>query len=78
MGIKFDRAQKVDANTYRALYTVSAWPQMKVTNGSKLTINYTGYGYSERDIRLIAVKKGAFPDLSQAVSLTGGKFVHVF
>ncbi|WP_198015836.1 hypothetical protein [Paenibacillus sp. HW567] len=51
---------------------------MKVTNGSKLTINYTGYGYSERDIRLIAVKKGAFPDLSQAVSLTGGKFVHVF
>ncbi|MCE3203460.1 hypothetical protein K3T49_28115 [Paenibacillus sonchi] len=76
MGIKFNQSQKV-GNSYRALYTVSAWPELKVTNGNTLTVNYTGYGYTDRDIRIIAAPKGAFPDLSNVVSLTGGQYIHV-
>lgn len=76
MGMKFDRTQKVNENTYRALYDVSPWPEMKVTNGSTLSINYTGYGFSQRDIRLIAAPKGAFPELTNVVSLTDGKYIN--
>ncbi|MFC7561625.1 hypothetical protein ACFQY3_25550 [Paenibacillus farraposensis] len=44
--------------------------------GGKLKVDYTGYGVSERDIRIVATKKGAFPDLKNVVSLTGGKMIH--
>ncbi|MBY9079565.1 hypothetical protein KIH86_03975 [Paenibacillus sp. HN-1] len=77
MGIKFNKTQKVDANTFRALYTVSSWPELKVTNGNTLTVNYSGYGYTDRDIRIIAAPKGAFPNLGNVVSLTGGQYIHV-
>ncbi|WP_379143676.1 CARDB domain-containing protein [Paenibacillus sp. sgz500992] len=75
MGIKFDKTQKVSEGVNRAMYVVSAWPELKVTNGQNLTISYTGYGYTDRDIRLIAAPKGAFPDLSRVVSLTDGKYI---
>ncbi|GGG06104.1 hypothetical protein GCM10010912_58430 [Paenibacillus albidus] len=76
MGIKFNKAQKVNENSYRALYDVSAWPELKVTTGNTLTINYLSYGFTERDIRIVATAKGKFPDFTNAVSLTEGKLIH--
>lgn len=76
MGIKFNSTQKISADSYRALYDVSPWPKLTVSTGDALNIAYTSYGYSERDIRVIAAPKGAFPNLSNVVSLTGGKLVH--
>lgn len=76
MGIKFNSTQKISADSYRARYDVSPWPQLTVTQGNALNINFSSYGYSERDVRVIAAPKGAFPDLSKVVSLTDGKLIH--
>lgn len=76
MGIKFDRTDKISDDERQALYEVSRWPTLKVTQGDNLNISFTSSGYSERDIRLIAAPKGAFPDLSKVISLTGRKMIH--
>lgn len=76
MGLKFEKIEKVDENNHNALYTVSPWPTLQVTQGKQLSIKFTSTGFTERDIRLVATKKGAFPDLSQVVSLTDGKLIH--
>ncbi|WP_342477454.1 CARDB domain-containing protein [Paenibacillus sp. FSL H7-0350] len=76
MGIKFNSSQKISDDTYRALYDVSPWPKLTVSQGNALNVAFSSYGYSERDIRVIAVPKGAFPDLSKVVSLTDGKLIH--
>lgn len=76
MGAKFDRTEKIGQDNFRAVFQVSPWPTLKVTQGDALNISYTASGYSERDIRLVAAPKGAFPDLSKVVSLTDGKLIH--
>ncbi|OMD20179.1 CARDB domain-containing protein [Paenibacillus sp. FSL R7-0337] len=76
MGIKFNSTQKISADSYRALYDVSPWPKLTVSQGNALNVAFSSYGYSERDIRVIAAPKGAFPDLSKVVSLTDGKLIH--
>ncbi|MEK5163192.1 CARDB domain-containing protein [Paenibacillus sp. FSL R5-0527] len=76
MGAKFDQTKKVGKDDYQAIYEVSKWPTLKVTQGDALNINFTTSGYSERNIRLIAAPKGAFPDLSKVVSLTDGKLIN--
>lgn len=76
IGAKFDQAKKVGEVDYQAIYEVSKWPTLKVTQGDALSISFTTSGYSERDIRLVAAPKGAFPDLSKVVSLTDGKLIH--
>ncbi|GIP61118.1 hypothetical protein J15TS10_49320 [Paenibacillus woosongensis] len=76
MGAKFDATEKIGQDKYRAIFQISPWPTLKVTQGDALSITYTASGYSERDIRLVAAPKGAFPDLSKVVSLTDGKLIH--
>ncbi|ULO07126.1 hypothetical protein H1230_30015 [Paenibacillus sp. 19GGS1-52] len=76
MGIKFTSTQKINADSYRALYDVSPWPKLTVSQGDALKVAFSSYGYSERDVRVIAAPKGAFPDLSKVVSLTDGKLIH--
>ncbi|MCC3378777.1 hypothetical protein JO375_04250, partial (plasmid) [Paenibacillus sp. UY79] len=77
MGIAFSKTNKISENERQALYSVTKWPVLKATaTGGKLKVDYTGYGVSERDIRIVATKKGAFPDLKNVVSLTGGKMIH--
>lgn len=76
MGAKFNQTKKIGKDDYQAIYEVSNWPTLKVTQGDALNISFTSSGYSERDIRIIAAPKGAFPNLSKVVSLTGGKMIH--
>lgn len=76
MGIQFNKAQKATDGTLQALYDVSSWPELSVAQGSALNISFSSYGYSERDIRLIAAPKGDFPNLTNVVSLTDGKLIH--
>lgn len=75
MGIQFERNESIDNADRRAHFNVSPWPQLKVTQGKAISLNYSAYGYTERNIRLVATKKGAFPDLSKVVSLTDGKLI---
>ncbi|WP_052452933.1 hypothetical protein [Paenibacillus polymyxa] len=79
MGIQFTKTNKVSNSERQALYKVTKWPTLKATatgSNGKLKVDYTGYGVSERDIRIVATKKGAFPNLKNVVSLTGGKMIH--
>ncbi|MDN4090920.1 CARDB domain-containing protein [Paenibacillus polymyxa] len=75
MGIKFDRTNKISDDERQALYEVSKWPELKATVNEKLVLDFSAYGFSERDLRLVAVKKGAFPDMSMVVSLTDDKLI---
>ncbi|GGH40977.1 hypothetical protein GCM10008014_00240 [Paenibacillus silvae] len=75
MGIKFDKTEKVNDNSYRAYFDVSPWPELTVTQGKQLVMNLSAYGYTERNVRLVAVKKGDFPEMSKVVSLTDGKLL---
>ncbi|MGG3278963.1 CARDB domain-containing protein [Paenibacillus solani] len=75
MGIQFDRNESIDNSDRTAHFNVSPWPQLKVTQGKAISVNFSAYGYTERNIRLVATKKGAFPDLSKVVSLTDGKLI---
>ncbi|MCY7558539.1 CARDB domain-containing protein [Paenibacillus macerans] len=76
MGAKFDQTKKLGEDDYQAIYQVSKWPTIKVTQGNALNISFTSSGYSERNIRLVAIPKGAFPDFSKIVSLTDGKLIN--
>ncbi|MGG1880325.1 CARDB domain-containing protein [Paenibacillus cisolokensis] len=76
MGARFDQTKKLGGNDYQAIYEVSKWPTLKVTQGDALNISFTASGYSQRNIRLIAAPKGAFPDLRKFVSLTDGKLIN--
>lgn len=67
MGVRFDKTTKVTENDRRALYDVSAWPEMSVTTGDTLKIDYTASGYSPRYINLYAIPRGSFPDLKTKV-----------
>ncbi|MBG9796065.1 hypothetical protein ABD76_27985 [Paenibacillus dendritiformis] len=75
MGVQFDHTDKKGSEGH-AYFNVSAWPTLKVTQGDALNISFTASGYSQRNIRLIAAPKGAFPDLSKVVSLTDGKLIN--
>jgi len=75
MGAQFERNQKLSEDNYVANFTVSPWPTVKVTQGKQLVIGLSAYGYTERNVRLVAVKKGDFPEMSKVVSLTDGKLL---
>lgn len=60
MGIKFNSTQKISSDSYRALYDVSPWPKLTVSQGNALNVAFSSYGYSERDIRVIVAPKGHF------------------
>ncbi|MEC0167358.1 CARDB domain-containing protein [Paenibacillus graminis] len=75
MGIRFNKTQK-NGSTYQALYDVSKWPELKVTQGNNLSINFAAYGYTERNIRLVAAPAGKFRNLKNVVNLTDdGKLI---
>lgn len=76
MGLKFEKSLNTGDGNRRAIYTVSRWPSLQVTQGKKLSVKFSSFGYTERDIRVIATKRGVFPNLTQVVSLTGGKLIH--
>lgn len=75
MGIKFTETQKVSEDQRQALFEVSKWPELKASVNEKLTINFSAYGFTERDLRLVAVSKDSFPDMSYVVSLTDDKLI---
>ncbi|MEK3868175.1 CARDB domain-containing protein [Paenibacillus sp. FSL H7-0716] len=76
LGIKFVKTEKTSETERTAYYSVSPWPELNVVQGNNLTISFTASGYSERNIRVVAAPKGAFPDLSNVVSLTDGKLIN--
>ncbi|GGI97990.1 CARDB domain-containing protein [Paenibacillus hunanensis] len=76
MGYKFDSTKKISDDERQAIYTASAWPELSFTRtGQGFKLNYKAYGFTQRDIRIVATKKGAFPDLKQVMSLTDGKMI---
>jgi hypothetical protein len=75
MGAQYEQAKKISKDEYQAVFTVSKWPTLKVTQGDALNISFTASGYSQRKIRLVAAPKGDFPNLSRVVSLTDGKLI---
>ncbi|MFB5268204.1 hypothetical protein ACE41H_15665 [Paenibacillus enshidis] len=77
MGIKFTETRKISEDERQAMYEVTPWPTLRATaaNG-KLKVDYKGYGVAERNIRIVATAKGAFPDLKNVISLTGGKLIN--
>ena len=76
MGAVFDRTEKVSETDRRAHFNVSDWPDLNVTADGKLNINFNAHGYSERNIRIIAVPKGSFPDLSIMMNLNDDKLIN--
>lgn len=76
MGIRFTQTVKIGDDQRQAWYEVSKWPSVKATVNEKLVVNFSAHGYTERDLRLIAVPKGTFPDLSYVVSLTDNRLIH--
>lgn len=76
MGIKFSQTKKVSEEERQAIYEASKWPEMKVVQSPQnFTITYSAYGFSDRKVRVVATKKGAFPDLKRIVSLNDGKLI---
>ncbi|RAI89597.1 CARDB protein [Paenibacillus pabuli] len=75
MGAQFDHNQKLSEENYVAHFNVSRWPELSITQGKQLVIKLSAYGYTERNVRLVAVKKGDFPEMSKVVSLTDGKLL---
>lgn len=73
MGAAFDRTEIVTDSDRRAHYKVSDWPEMKVTVGNRLGINFTASGYSNRYITLYAIPKGKFPDMTYGANLFDGQ-----
>jgi len=76
MGAKYSESKKISDDNYEAHFDVSPWPTLQVTLGDSLQVNFGAYGYSERNIRIIAASKGAFPNLTTVVSLTDGKLIN--
>ncbi|WP_268627010.1 CARDB domain-containing protein [Paenibacillus alvei] len=61
LGIAFDQANKVSESERQALFTRVPFPKLTVKNvGSKMVIDYEGSGFTFRDIRVVAVKKGGW------------------
>ncbi|MDY7989832.1 CARDB domain-containing protein [Paenibacillus polymyxa] len=72
MGVQFEETRKIDEDNRQAVYSVTKWPEMQVTLGTDLSINYTAYGVpnSMRQVDVFALPKGAFPDMSKRVKVT--------
>ncbi|MDN4617663.1 CARDB domain-containing protein [Paenibacillus sp. PsM32] len=76
IGIKFSQTKKISKSERQAIYTASKWPELsflRINQGFKLS--YKAYGFTQRDIRIIATKKGTFPNLKQVMSLTDRKMI---
>ncbi|AJE54208.1 CARDB domain-containing protein [Paenibacillus polymyxa] len=77
MGIKFTSTKKISESNRQALYEVTKWPELKATaSAGNLNVDMKTFGVSERDVRIVATKKGAFPDFKNAISLNEGKLIH--
>lgn len=74
MGGMFEKVETKADKTKVPNYVMSEWPKMWVnTSTDPIKMTFKAYGYSDRSIRIIATKKGAYPNLTQVVSLTNGK-----
>lgn len=76
MGYKFDQTKKISESERQAIYMASKWPELsfvRINQGFKLS--YKVYGFTQRDIRIVATKKGTFPNLKQVMSLTDRKMI---
>ncbi|MCC3379275.1 hypothetical protein JO375_07070, partial [Paenibacillus sp. UY79] len=77
MGIKFTSTKKISESNRQAIYEVTKWPELKATAAAgTLNVDMKTYGVSERDVRIVATKKGSFPDFKNAISLNEGKLIH--
>ncbi|RUT38689.1 hypothetical protein EJP82_26830 [Paenibacillus anaericanus] len=72
MGIAFDRTEKFSESDRRAHFNVSGWPDITVTTGSKLKVDFTANGYSKRYITMYAIPRGNFPNLTKSINLFDG------
>ncbi|MCY9757352.1 hypothetical protein M5X00_24300 [Paenibacillus alvei] len=61
LGIAYEKANKVSESERQAIYKRVPFPELSVkTVGSKLVIDYAGSGFTSREIRVVAVKKGGW------------------
>lgn len=61
LGIAYEKANKVSESERQAIYKRVPFPELSVkTEGSKLVIDYAGSGFTSREIRVVAVKKGGW------------------
>lgn len=72
MGVQFEQTRKLDEDNRQAVYSVTKWPELKVTQGTDLSVNFTAYGVanSMRQVDVFALPKGVFPDMSKRVKVT--------
>lgn len=76
MGYKFDSTKKISEDERQAIYTASPWPELSFARtGQGFKLSYKAYGFTQRDIRIVATKRGSFPNLKQVMSLTDGKMI---
>lgn len=68
LGGKFIRVQKAYGNSQN-VFEISKWPTIKVTTGNELSIKLNADGYVQRTLKVSAIPKGAFPDMSKSVSI---------
>ncbi|ALP37981.1 hypothetical protein ASL14_19105 [Paenibacillus sp. IHB B 3084] len=72
MGVQFEETRKIDEDNRQAVYSVTKWPEMSVTQGTNLSVNFTAHGVpnSMRQVDVFALPKGAFPDMSKRVKIS--------
>lgn len=68
LGGKFIKVQKANGNSQN-VFEISKWPTIKVTTGNELSIKLNADGYVQRTLKVSAIPKGAFPDMSKSVSI---------
>ncbi|MFB5268143.1 CARDB domain-containing protein [Paenibacillus enshidis] len=77
MGISFKETKKISESNRQAIYEVTKWPEIKAkANNGKLKVDIQTYGVADRDVRIVATSKGAFPNLKNVVSLNEGRLIH--
>lgn len=77
MGIRFTETKKISESNRQAIYEVTKWPELtaKASNG-KIKVDLKTFGVANRNVRIIATKKGDFPKLENVVSLNEGRLIH--
>lgn len=68
LGGKFEKVQKSGGKSQN-VFEISKWPTIKVTTGNELSIKINADGYVQRTLKVSVIPKGAFPDMSQSVSI---------
>lgn len=66
LGGNYERINK-SGSQYESIFEISKWPEIKVTTGNELNITLNADGYDSRTLKVSAIPKGAFPDMSKSV-----------